>query len=86
MSAKTKTRRPKRVRRALPESALPTRPPSSLGLLTLQEVADELRIAKSSVSAMVASGALKGIRPIPGGKCLRVFRSDLVAYIEGLRK
>jgi excisionase family DNA binding protein len=74
--------------RAKPHAApvvLIPRPPSSLGLLTLQEAADELRLSKATVSVLVARGTIKAIRPIPGGKTVRIFRADLQAYIDGLR-
>ena len=85
MPAKTTgKRRPRKRSREL--TIVVPRTPSSLGLLTMEEAANELRIGKTSVIRLIALGQLKAIRPIPGGKTVRIFRTDLQAFVEGLRK
>ena len=80
MSPRAKSRK----RPASPPLVIP-RPASSLGLLTRQQVADELTISPSSVDAMVRGGWLKAIRPVPGGRTVRFLRADVEAAVAKLR-
>ena len=50
-----------------------------LGLLTVQEVADALRVSKMSVYRLVESGELKSLRV---GRTIRIREHVLTSYLE----
>ena len=54
---------------------------SSIGALTVREVADELRVGESTVLRLVGSGRLRGIRV--GARKLIVLREDLLSFLHG---
>ncbi len=56
---------------------------SSIGALTVAEVAKELRVSTWTVRQEIASGALTGMRV--GRSSLRVLRSDLDLYVQRKR-
>ncbi|HEX6686053.1 MAG TPA: helix-turn-helix domain-containing protein [Candidatus Limnocylindrales bacterium] len=62
--------------------ALPAPGEPSL-LLTLDEAARELRCARRSVERYIAANTLPVVRL---GRCVRIERSDLVAFIERQRQ
>lgn len=49
-----------------------------LTLMTIEEVAEMLKVDRSSVSRMIRRGELKAVR---WGKTVRVLRSDLVEFV-----
>lgn len=51
-------------------------------LLTVEAVADTLKVGRTTVYELLNSGALASVKI---GRCRRVLRSDLNAYIANLR-
>jgi excisionase family DNA binding protein len=54
----------------------------SLELLTIREVADELRVHPETVRSLLRSGRLKGIRTDTDRSQLRISRRDLKDFIQ----
>lgn len=50
------------------------------GLLTLDEVAKELRVGRTTVKKLIAAGKLRRIKI---ENCTRIARADLEAYLAG---
>lgn len=53
---------------------------STIGALTVREVADELRIGESSVLRLISAGKLRGVRV--GSRKLIVLREDLLRFLH----
>lgn len=51
-------------------------------LLTVEDVADILKVGRTTIYELLNSGALPSVKI---GRCRRVLRSDLNAYIASLR-
>jgi len=54
---------------------------STIGALTIAEIADELRVSESSVLRLVRSGRLRAISV--GERKLIILREDLLKFLQG---
>jgi excisionase family DNA binding protein len=54
---------------------------STIGALTIAEIADELRVSESSVLRLVKSGRLRAI--YVGERKLIILREDLLKFLQG---
>jgi len=50
--------------------------------LTVNEVAEQLRVSRSFVYGLVASGRLRAVRIGKGRGAIRVAQADLIAYVH----
>jgi excisionase family DNA binding protein len=55
----------------------------AMGILTVPEVADVLKLSKSKVYALIERGEMPVVRI---GKSVRILASDLVAWINSRRE
>lgn len=56
---------------------------TAYGFLTLDEVAEELRVSRRSIERLVRAGRLRVVRPTPGR--VMIERRELNAYVAHLR-